>query len=396
MRHLLRLSLTAAWLSVAALCFSQSPVRIDAASGGALHLVNDLPVDVVATIETKDSRVPSYGVLRIPSRGRSQARKGGSPRIVDWTPVHSRLPVTNPSGCGATTADLGPILAEAATHLTQVEISRTADAYAAVSSSRKAGGLELANWIAYESYLRDNVYRQEAVEKLAKSDPAAALEVIEQDQTEKALIATIALAGESGAALAEQERQWSREADLMQPLLDGLKDSERQLKAAVTNSAALERAGRQHGAQILKLLQLKPAAGLPTSVVRACSAPSANRDQLVLRGAPGAARNGAIALVLRFDDGTQASYPAFQMARTTDAWIVSYYWPPRAERVAVAVRGLGGAPSKDLGTIAAGRRSATAILSDVQSSRKATERKLKESRWFGRGGSGASSGMITY
>ena len=194
--------------------------------------------------------------------------------------------------------------------------------------------------------------------------------------------------------MAEQERQWAREATLMRPLLNGLKEAEDQMKQDVESARALEQAGREHARVVLDALRLDSPLATPLSVERTCREPARNQDQVALRGAQGAAARGAIAVQLRFSDGTRAAYPAFPVSGRDDSWILVFHWPPKADGVAFSVQGRG-AEAK-VGGVTAGRRAPTVTLAQLARLRKDAEHKLQEARWLGDGGSGVSSGTVIY
>lgn len=371
------------------------PVRLER-TAGSTALVNDLPVPVVVSIQTTSKGLrPSFVVEVVPPRRRMAISSGSTAsRLVQSTPAHARLAISAPAGCERSRPELGGVLAEGAEQLRRLEISNTADAVAAASASGRAAGLELANWVAYESYLRDNPHRQDTLEKLGETDPVLTAQIHQADEFNKSMTAMLALAGESGARMAEQERQWAREATLMRPLLDGLKQAENQMKLDIESARALEQAGRDHARVVLEALRLEPPVSVPVSVERTCREPARNQDQVVLRGAQGAAARGAIVVHLRFSDGTRATYPAFPVSGRNDSWILVFYWPPKADGVAFSVQGRSG--DAKVGGVTAGRRAAAVTFAQLTKLRKDAQHKLQEAKWLGDGGSGVSSGTAIY
>ena len=271
-------------------------------------------------------------------------------------------------------------------------MSRTTPALSAVAAEQEAARLEAQSWKAVQDYNLYNPYRQDYLDKLRAEDPAAYARIKEQDAQQELLNTGLALTMEAAGAAREQQEQCSRKPTSWRASSAAFAKAKAALSRLSRDATDLERAGREFGK--MSAAQVSAGAAGVATVARACPEAARTRDVIALAPPPGVQAAGPLVLGLHHDDapGPQARRsPGARFEALAGHGLLAGPGPKcRPARHRRGRPGPAGGPR---------RRRPGSGRCDPQGpakERQQAEKKMKESRWLGKGGAAANSGLVIY
>jgi hypothetical protein len=374
-----------------------APLEVGLASG-RWYVSSNYPVPATVLVRGRRSAEWAYETVTVtPGSGRVWLPWGsdvGDVKLMSVAILDGRVGIPETAGCPRSLqfdlSGLQNAASQVERAVNESRISESAEGRRAIELTKQATVL---SFISFEETIEHDLSdpaRLEARSALAEVDPVAAQSQEAGEGLARGV--TLLMGWMSGTAevMDAKQQQWTKEAQLMKPLVEKLRHLKDTMTARTKDLTALEVAGRHFGTEAAA--RLTGSADEPYDVRELCGA-NAVHDVLYVSARSGSTAAGPILLELQFDRGGKAVYPAYPATPHRTGWQAVFFWPVVASKATVSL--VSGGNVRRFAEVQAARRPPVAELNDFTERLSAAEKRLRKARWAGEG-KAAQDSVITY